>query len=199
AALQYARALELVADQGGYEDDGRLRGLYGKVKQLAPGSPIAQRLASFYEPTPSCQGGTSFAQESVENLDLEIRYTLGVAYKNMGLFAEAEEEFAFAMKKQDLFVDSCLMTAVCQKEQRKLGAACAQLERLLTDSRCQGTKAQAIRYELGLLYEQEQRWQLAKTMFEVIPTFHDVPQRLADIHRLHESDSSAANAFRYAS
>ncbi len=199
AALQYARALELVADQGGYEDDGRLRGLYGKVKQLAPGSPIAQRLASLYEPTPSCQGGTSFAQESVENLDPEIHYTLGVAYKNMGLFEEAEEEFAFAMKKQDLFVDSCLMTAVCQKEQHKLGAACAQLERLLTDSRCQGTKAQAIRYELGLLYEQEQRWQLAKTMFEVIPTFHDVPQRLADIRRLHKSDSSAANAFRYAS
>lgn len=199
AALQYARALELVAEHGNNESDGRLRELYGKVKQLAPGSLVAQRLASLYEPTPSCQGGTSFAQESVENLDPETHYTLGVAFKNMGLFEEAEEEFAFAMKKQDLFFDSCLMTAVCQKEQHKLGAACAQLERLLADSRCQGTKAQAIRYELGLLYEQDQRWQLAKTMFEVIPTFHDVPQRLADIHRLHQSDSPAANAFRYAS
>ena len=73
----------------------------------------------------------------------------------------------------------------------------ARLERLLTDPRCQGAKAQAIRYELGLLYEKQQQWQLATTVFEAIPTFHDVPQRLAAIRTV-PKPAAAAKAFRYA-
>lgn len=199
AALQYARALELVAAHSKNRKDEKLCELYGKVKRLAPGSPIAVKLASLYEPVATHEGETCLTNDAIDNLDPETHYTLGVAYKNMGLFEEAEEEFAFAMKGHDLFVDACLMTSVCQKEQKRLGAACAQLERLLSDSRCQGAKAQAIRYELGLLYEQEQQWELAKKMFEVIPTFHDVPQRLSAIRKMHIADRSAAKAFRYAS
>jgi hypothetical protein len=48
-----------------------------------------------------------------------------------------------------------------------------------------------------LLYEKQQQWQLATTMFEAIPTFHDVPQRLAAIRTL-PKPSPAAKAFRYA-
>ena len=57
------------------------------------------------------------------------------------------------MKSHDLFSDSCLMLAVCLKEQGECQSASAQLELLLKDPKCQGAKAQAIRYELGLLYE----------------------------------------------
>jgi hypothetical protein len=115
----------------------------------------------------------------------------------MGLIDEAKEEFALSMKGPDVFLDACLMTAVCLKEQEQFDSASAQLERLLTDPRCQGAKAQAIRYELGLLYEKQEQWQLATTMFEAIPTFHDVPQRLAAI-RTAPKPSPAAKAFRYA-
>ena len=80
----------------------------------------------------------------------------------MGLIEEAKEEFAFAMKGAEVFLDACLMTAVCLKEQEQYDSASAQLERLLTDPRCQGAKAQAIRYELGLLYEKQENWQLAR-------------------------------------
>ena len=116
----------------------------------------------------------------------------------MGLLEEAKEEFVLSMKGPDVFLDSCLMTAVCLKEQEQYEAASAQLERLLTDSRCQGAKAQAIRYELGLLYEKQEQWQLATTMFEAIPTFHDVPQRLALIRTVPRAESSSAAAFRFA-
>ena len=114
----------------------------------------------------------------------------------MGLVDEAKEEFALAMKGADVFLDACLMTAVCLKEQEQYDLASAQLERLLTDQRCHGAKAQAIRYELGLLYEKQEQWQLATTMFEAIPTFHDVPQRLAAIRTAPKP--AAAKAFRYA-
>jgi len=190
AALQYARALELLAADPNRGDAEEMRGLYNKVKELAPASPIVAKLATmFAPPAPPLP---------VDDIDPETHYTLGVAYKNMGLLDEAKEEFASAMKGSEVFLDACLMTAVCLKEQGQFDSASAQLERLLTDRRCQGAKAQAIRYELGLLYEKQQQWQLATTMFEAIPTFHDVPQRLAAIRTIPKQAPAQAKAFRYA-
>jgi tetratricopeptide (TPR) repeat protein len=163
--------------------------LYDKVKELAPASPIVSKLSVLFAP--------SAPEEPADDIDADTHYTLGVAYKNMGLVNEAKEEFAFAMKGAEVFLDACLMTAVCLKEQEQYDSASAQLERLLTDPRCQGAKAQAIRYELGLLYEKQENWQLATTMFEAIPTFHDVPQRLAAI-RTAPKPAARATAFRYA-
>ena len=190
AALQYARALELLAGGPNKGDAEQMRGLYNKVRELAPASPIVAKLAAMFAPVAPPQ--------PVDDIDPETHYTLGVAYKNMGLLDEAKEEFASAMKGSEVFLDACLMTAVCLKEQDQFDLASAQLERLLTDPRCQGAKAQAIRYELGLLYEKQQQWQLATTMFEAIPTFHDVPQRLAAIRTLPKPAPAAAKAYRFA-
>jgi tetratricopeptide (TPR) repeat protein len=130
--------------------------------------------------------------------DPDVHYTLGVAYKNMGLLEEAKEEFAQSMKGSDLFLDSCLMTAVCLKEQGQGKAASEQLERLVHDARCQGAKAQAIRYELALLYEKQEQWQKAAAIFESIPTFHDVPKRLEALRSTHPK-AADSGTFRYAS
>jgi len=189
AALQYGRALQLRTAGQRVADAEPIRHLYDKVKELAPASPIVSKLSVLFAP--------SAPEEPADDLDADTHYTLGVAYKNMGLVNEAKEEFAFAMKGAEVFLDACLMTAVCLKEQEQYDSASAQLERLLTDPRCQGAKAQAIRYELGLLYEQQGNWQLATTMFEAIPTFHDVPQRLAAI-RTAPKPAAGAKAFRYA-
>ena len=187
AALQYARALELISVAQGPVVNDPIRHLYDKVKALAPASPIVAKLSALLAPP-----------APADDVDAETHYTLGVAYKNMGLIEEAKEEFAFAMKGPEVFLDACLMTAVCLKEQERFDSASAQLERLLTDPRCQGAKAQAIRYELGLLYEKQQQWQLAATMFEAIPAFHDVPQRLAAIRTLPKPAAASPQAFRYA-
>ncbi|HEU4685909.1 MAG TPA: tetratricopeptide repeat protein [Nitrospira sp.] len=133
-----------------------------------------------------------------DGLDLETHYTLGVAYKNMGLLEEAKEEFLLSMTSPTIFLDSCLMTAVCLKEQGQIEAAIAELERLLNDPRCQGAKTQAIRYELGLLYERQTQWEQAVSMFESIPTFHDVPERLSSIKTQQAPSISPAQMFRYA-
>ena len=189
AALQYGRALELLAASQTMTEIEPVRHLYNKVKELAPASTVVSKLATLFAPPAT--------EEPADDIDPDTHYTLGVAYKNMGLINEAKEEFALAMKGTDVFLDACLMTAVCMKEQDQYDSAIAQLERLLTDPRCHGAKAQAIRYELGLLYEKQQQWQLATTMFEAIPTFHDVPQRLAAI-RTAPKPVAAAKAFRYA-
>lgn len=181
AALQYSRALELLLAHSNDESPTHRASLYAKVKDLAPASPLIAKWAATFSPklpaaVPAVE--TPVSTPPGNKIDAETRYRLGVAYKNMGLLDEAKEEFSLSMKSHDFFSDSCLMIAVCLKDQGDCRSASAQLELLLKDPKCQGAKAQAIRYELGLLYEAQDQWSQAAAIYESIPTFHDVPQRL---------------------
>ena len=113
--------------------------------------------------------------------DYEAHFTLGIAYKNMGLYEDAMDEFHVSKSADSFYLDSCLMTALCLKDQHAYGQAIRGLETVLSDLRCQGAKGQAIRYELGLLYEAESQWEQAVSTYELIPLFHDVPQRLESL------------------
>jgi uncharacterized protein HemY len=199
AAVQYSRALELLLTHPNDACPTQPADLYAKVKELAPASPLVAKWAATFLPTPqtSVPGEKAAVSAPAGNgIEAETHYTLGVAYKNMGLLDEAKEEFSHSMKSHEFFSDSCLMLAVCLKEQGECQSASAQLELLLQDPQCQGAKAQAIRYELGLLYEVQEQWSQAAATFESIPTFHDVPQRLESI-RLHRASAEPAPAFRY--
>jgi tetratricopeptide (TPR) repeat protein len=199
AALQYSRALELLLVHPNDESPTQPASLYAKVKELAPASPLVAKWASTFSPKPQASvpaAETPVSASPGNEIDPETHYTLGVAYKNMGLLDEAKEEFCFSMKSHDLFSDSCLMIAVCLKEQGECQSASAQLELLLTDPKCQGAKAQAIRYELGLLYEALEQWSQAAVIYESIPTFHDVPQRLESA-RAHRAPAEPTPTFLY--
>ncbi|MBH0192058.1 MAG: tetratricopeptide repeat protein [Nitrospira sp.] len=113
--------------------------------------------------------------------DYEAHFTLGVAYKNMALYPEAREEFEIARTGDTFCLDSHLMLALCYKEEGHVLQAIQELEPVLSDSRAQGAKGQALRYELGLLYEAAEEWTKATVTFQSIPSFHDVPTRLAAI------------------
>ncbi|ULA63330.1 MAG: Tetratricopeptide repeat protein [Nitrospira sp.] len=128
--------------------------------------------------------------------DYEAHFTLGIAYKDMGLFEDAMDEFQLAQADESFYLDSCLMTALCQKDQRAFKPAIRGLETVLSDPRCQGAKSQAIRYELGMLYEAESQWEQAVSIYKLIPSFHDVPQRLES---LRGKASSVQSEFRLAS
>ncbi len=200
AALQYSRALELLLAYPNSASPSQPANLYTKVKELAPASPLIAKWAAMFSPKPQdlvSAVETPVFEEPTDGIDPETHYTLGVAYKNMGLLDEAKEEFCFSMKSHDFFLDSCLMIAVCLKEQGECQSASAQLELLLKDPKCQGAKAQAIRYELGLLYEAQEQWSQAAAIYESIPTFHDVPQRLESA-RTHGGAGQPSSAIRFA-
>jgi len=137
----------------------------------APGEPA--RSAS---PSPAAEPVA--AASLVNGMDAETRYALGTAYKDMGLLEEAKEEFMGSMKDVSFFIDSCLMLGLCLKEQEQSDHAIQLLEKVVTDSRCRGGNAQIVRYELGLLYEKVSARDRAIAMYQSIPSFHDVPQRL---------------------
>lgn len=200
AALQYSRALELLLAQPQNESQAQQASLYAKVKALASASPLAAKWASTFllklqSPAPAVE--ESVSTPSGNTIDSETHYTLGVAYKNMGLLDEAKEEFSLSMQSHEFFSDSCLMIAMCLKDQGECRSASAQLELLLQDPKCQGVKAQAIRYELGLLYEVQEQWSHAADMYESIPTFHDVPDRLESV-LAHRGPAQPVSALRYA-
>jgi tetratricopeptide (TPR) repeat protein len=200
AALQYSRALELLLAHPNDESPTQPASLYAKVKDLAPASPLIAKWAATFSPKQQAAVPAVEMPVSVppgKEIDMETHYRLGVAYKNMGLLDEAKEEFSLSMKSHDFFSDSCLMIAVCLKEQGECQLASAQLELLLKDPKCQGAKAQAIRYELGLLYEAQDQWSQAAAIYESIPTFHDVPQRLESA-RSHRAPAQPTSALRYA-
>ena len=110
--------------------------------------------------------------------DYEAHFTLGVAYKNMGLYAEAREQFDVSRRGERFSRDSCVMTVLCWKEEGRCGLAAQELELALSNPRNQGEGDQHLRYELGLLYETESQWAKAVATFQCIPLFQDVPQRL---------------------
>lgn len=173
-------------------------------KSESPASPVADStgLAAGRTSTGPAAPGKPAAvppmdtKEQTSPPDYEAHYVLGVAYKNMGLYEEAKEEFQVSMNSDSFYLDSALMTAVCLKEERHIARAIMGLETVLADPRCQGAKGQAIRYELGLLYEAEEQWEKAAHAFQAIPSFHDVPQRLAV---LKGKQGRGNEGFRYAS
>lgn len=133
--------------------------------------------------------------DSPLSIDYETHFTLGVAYKNMGLYVDAKDEFQISQNGEAFYVDSCLMIALCLKEEKLLPEAIRELEAVLSDCRCQGAKGQAVRYELGLLYEAAEQWDKADQTYQTIPSFHDVPQRLQS---LRGRAQPAASEFRLA-
>jgi tetratricopeptide (TPR) repeat protein len=184
AAVQYSRALELLLAHPNAASPTQTASLYAKVKELAPASSLIAKWASMFSPKPQATVSAvekPISDSQVNGINSETHYTLGVAYKNMGLLEEAKEEFSLSMKSQNYFSDSCFMIAVCLKEQGQCQSASTQFELMLKDPKCQGTKAQAARYELGLLYEVQELWSQAAEIYESIPTFHDVPKRLESI------------------
>ncbi len=202
AALQYSRALELLLADPEKKHAPQPAILYAKVKELAPASPLVAKWATIFSPKtevtiPVVEAPPVYA-EPVDPVDPETHYTLGVAYKNMGLLDEAKEEFTCAMKGSDFFLDSCLMIAVCLKEQGEGQLASQQLEQLLQDPKCQGAKGQAISYELGLLYEAQERWSHAAIIYQSIPTFHDVPKRLDSVRARLGPAQAPSPVLRYA-
>jgi tetratricopeptide (TPR) repeat protein len=133
------------------------------------------------------------ASEPVQPLDAETRYALGMAYKDMGLLEEAKEEFFSSMKDPGFFVDSCLMMASCLKEQNQCDHAIQLLEKLVADSRCREGNVQIVRYELGLLYEKISARDRAIAMYQSIPSFYDVPQRLQNLRADTNANGTSAS------
>jgi tetratricopeptide (TPR) repeat protein len=93
-------------------------------------------------------------------IDFETHYSLGLAYKDMELLDEAISEFQMAFRAagtEDLegdCINCCNMLGVCFKSKRLPKIAIMWFERGLKIQNRLEDEYQALRYEIGICYEE---------------------------------------------
>lgn len=101
------------------------------------------------------------AEDEAANVgsDYETHYNLGLAYKEMGLFEEAVEEFQTAIKKIDKadgtprYLQCCNLLGHCFMEQNMAKPAIMWFEKGLEVPNRSDDEEKALRYELATAYE----------------------------------------------
>ncbi|HEX9205020.1 MAG TPA: tetratricopeptide repeat protein [Candidatus Deferrimicrobiaceae bacterium] len=120
-------------------------------------------------------------QEEIGDSDLEARYNLGIAYKEMGLLEEAVKEFRLAMGKPDLLVASASLLADTLSEQGDLSAAGEVLEEALAAETLSDGDRRDVRYHMAVLLSRQGREEEARgiflSLYEEMPEYRDVKAR----------------------
>jgi len=120
--------------------------------------------------------------EEIGDTDLEARYNLGIAYKEMGLLDEAVTEFRLAMRKPELFVGAGSLLADTLSDRSDFDGAIAVLEAILAASTAGEEVERDVRYHKAVLLENAGRRDEAQEIFRGIqeksPGYRDVEARL---------------------
>jgi len=120
--------------------------------------------------------------EEIGDTDLEARYNLGIAYKEMGLIDEAVTEFRLAMRKPELFVGAGSLLADTLADRADFDGALAVLEAILAASTGGEEVRRDVRYHKAVLLENAGRRDEAREIFrdiqEMTPGYRDVEARL---------------------
>ncbi len=120
--------------------------------------------------------------EEIGDTDLEARYNLGIAYKEMGLLDEAATEFRLAMRKPELFVGAGSLLADTLADRADIDGALAVLEAILATSSGEEEALRDVSYHKAVLLENAGRRDEAMTIFrdiqEKAPGYRDVEARL---------------------
>jgi len=120
--------------------------------------------------------------EEIGDTDLEARYNLGIAYKEMGLLDEAVTEFRLAMRKPELFVGAGSLLADTLADRSDFDGALAVLEAILAASTAGKEVECDVRYHKAVLLENAGRRDEAQEIFREIqeqaPGYRDVEARL---------------------
>jgi len=120
--------------------------------------------------------------EEIGDTDLEARYNLGIAYKEMGLLDEAVTEFRMAMRKPELFVGAGSLLADTLADRADVDGALAVLEAVLAASTGGEDVLRDVLYHKAVLLSNAGRPDEAREIFRDIqgktPGYRDVEARL---------------------
>ncbi len=133
-----------------------------------------------------------------ESGDAQSHYDLGVAFREMGLFDEAINEFRQASEDPARRIECRIQQGACLRAKGELALAESALQSLLADSGLPSEEKCAIMYELALTFEAGGRAADAARLYGEIeasnPAFRDVTARLkqsgdsADVFDFDEDD-----------
>ena len=121
-------------------------------------------------------------EEQIDQEDYETHYNLGIAYKEMGLYNEAIEEFVKASHDPNRLLDCSFMIASVYSELGEFNKAIEWLESGLEHAHKTGKDDKSILYELATLCEKNGDKDKAKSYYAMIyekdPNYRDVASKL---------------------
>ncbi len=119
----------------------------------------------------------------VSDSDSATHYDLGVAYKEMGLLADAAREFEIASRDPKRECNCLAMMGMMYRERGELDRAAEAYVRGLNAQHKTIAQEVSLYYDLGIIYEQKDDPDEAVYYFQRItrrdPSYRDVSQRLA--------------------
>jgi tetratricopeptide (TPR) repeat protein len=125
--------------------------------------------------------------EEIGDSDLETRYNLGIAYKEMGLLGESLKEFRIATRRADLRLGATSLIADVLAEQGDVESAVAELDALIGSGHIDSTGIRDVRYHKAILLEKAGRPHEAADIFLAIsaesPGYRDVRARAERLGR----------------
>lgn len=123
--------------------------------------------------------------EQLSQDDTESHYSLGIAYKEMGLFDDAIAEFQSAARDRRRLVDCITLQGICSREK---GDAAKAEEYFTSGLAVEGLNREerlCLSYELALLYEMIGDGERARAGYREVaalnPAFRDVQRKVACI------------------
>jgi tetratricopeptide (TPR) repeat protein len=123
--------------------------------------------------------------QTLSEADHEAHYDLGIAYKEMGLFGDAIQEFRAAMVHPPRVVECLHMIALCGLDAGQNQLAVEHLEQLLESEGANEEQCLAARFDLGRAHEALGAIPAARAAYEAVaaiaPDFQSVSERLAGL------------------
>ena len=121
----------------------------------------------------------------IDREDTETHYNLGIAYKEMGLYRDALEEFRFAARTPQRRADALLLQGMCYRESGETERALELLLTVLEEGGLSLVESASIMYELALVAEgQNDRDEACRFYGEIrknLPGFRDVAARMTSL------------------
>jgi tetratricopeptide (TPR) repeat protein len=137
-------------------------------------------------------------QEKISDGDFSTHYDLGIAYKDMGLFDNAIEEFNIASGDREKIALAKMMIGMCYVNLNRMDDAVAIYKEGLTVQNLERQQELGLLYELGVTYQTTEKKTEALDCFTKIidfdPKFADVESRIEAL-KSGKSDTSKQSLF----
>lgn len=152
------------------------------------------------EPPPELADSQRGVVTVITDDDTESSYNLGIAYKEMGLFADAIAEFDKAINSPSRKLDCISLKAACYVDQQKFDEAESVLTSGLSDTSLTIKDQVLLYYETGLLYEAWHRFADALSSYQVVadndPQFRSVTVKIGELKDLVDDDDMVSETNR---
>jgi len=128
---------------------------------------------------------SGFKKNELDTEDIESHYSLGLAYREMGLFDEAISEFIVASRSAERKIDCLILQGICFRDLGDVGKAAEFLADILNRPGLKEDEVLGIKYELAVCYEAlDETLQAKKLYSEIIAVradFSDTAARLSQL------------------